>query len=124
MKWSWMKEKNNNKSENTKTSKNNLQTILEHNKHDYINIDPKINNDNQEQSTNRNNSRPKQQANKNNNKLKQLISVLKYLIGNTIGRNGNWIKPIQTQNNVIIQIKYCKDRTESLSIEGKKENVN
>ena len=84
-----MKEKNNNKSENTKTSKNNLQTILEHNKHDYINIDPKINNDNQEQSTNRNNSRPKQQANKNNNKLKQLISVLKYLIGNTIGRNGN-----------------------------------
>ena len=31
-----------------KTNKNSLQTILEHNKHE---IDPKTNNDNQEQST-------------------------------------------------------------------------
>ena len=43
-----MNEKENNTSENTKTNKNSLETILEHNKHE---IDPKTNNDNQEQST-------------------------------------------------------------------------
>ena len=55
---------NNNTSKNTKTNKNNLQTVLEHNKHDYIKIDPKTNNDNQEQSTRKNTSRQKLQANK------------------------------------------------------------
>ena len=29
-----------------------------------------------------------------------------------------------TQNNVVIQTKYREDRTQSLCIEGKKENVN
>ena len=43
-----LNEKENNTSENTKTNKNSLETILEHNKHE---IDPKTNNDNQEQST-------------------------------------------------------------------------
>ena len=38
---------NDDTSENNKTNKNNLQTILEHNKHDYMEIDPKMNNDNQ-----------------------------------------------------------------------------
>ena len=48
MKQNWMKKKIINTSENTKTNKNSLETILEHNKHE---IDPKTNNDNQEQST-------------------------------------------------------------------------
>ena len=43
-----MKKKIINTSENTKTNKNSLETILEHNKYE---IDPKTNNDNQEQST-------------------------------------------------------------------------
>lgn len=48
------KRENNNISENTKTAKIINQTILDHNKHDYINKDPKSNNDNQEQSTSKN----------------------------------------------------------------------
>ena len=45
---------NNDPSENTKTNKNNVQKILEHNRHDYMKIDSKTNNDNQEQSTSKN----------------------------------------------------------------------
>ena len=52
------------------------------------------------------------------------MSVPIYLIGNIVGRNGHRIKSIQTQNNVVIQTKYREDRTQSLCIEGKKENAN
>ena len=38
---------NNNTSENAESNQNNSQTILEHNKHDYIKTDPKASNDNQ-----------------------------------------------------------------------------
>ena len=41
-------------SENTKTNKNNLETILDHNKNEYMKTDPKANNDNQEKSTSKN----------------------------------------------------------------------
>ena len=115
---------NNNTSENAESNKNNLQTILEHNKHDYIKTDPKTSNDNQEQSTSKNTFKAETTSKRNNDKIIQIISVPTYLIGNIIGRNGHRIKSIQTQNNVIIQIKYHKNRTQSLCIEGKKENVN
>ena len=61
---------NNNTSENTKTNKNNLQTILEHNKHDYIEIDPKTNNHDQEQSGSKNNSKAETTNKQNNDKIK------------------------------------------------------
>ena len=115
---------NNNTSENTKTNKDSLQTMLDHNKCDYIKNDPKTNNDNQEQSTSKNTFKAKTADKHNNDKIKQTVSVLTYLIGNIIGRNGHRIKCIQTQNNVIIQTKYREGRTQSLCIEGKKENVN
>ena len=115
---------NNDASENTQTDKNNLQTILERNKHDYIKIDPKMNNDSQEQSTSKNAVKAETTSKQNNDKIKQIISVPTYLIGNIIWRNGHRIKSIQTQNNVVIQTKYRKDRNQSLYIEGKKENVN
>ena len=108
----------------TKTNKNNLQTILEHNKHGYIKIDPKTNNDNQEQSTSKNALKAETTCKQNNDKIKQIISVPTYLIGNIIWRNGHRIKSIQTQSNVVIQTKYRKDRNQLLYIEGKKENVN
>ena len=98
---------NDDTSENTKTNKNNLQTILEHNKHDYMKIDPKSNNDNQEQSTSKNALKAETTCKQNNDKIKQIISVPTYLIGNIIWRNGHRIKSIQTQNNVVIQTKYC-----------------
>ena len=98
---------NDDTSENTKTNKNNLQTILEHNKHDYMKIDPKMNNDNQKQSTSKNTLKAETTSKQNNDKIKQIISVPAYLIGNIIGRNGHRIKSIQTQNNVVIQTKYC-----------------
>ena len=115
---------NNNTSENTKTNKDSLQTMLDHNKRDYIKNDPKTNNDNQEQSTSKNTFKAKTTDKHNNDKIKQTVSVLTYLIGNIIGRSGHRIKCIQTQNNVIIQTKYREGRTQSLCIEGKKENVN
>ena len=93
---------NNNTSENTETSKNNLQTILEHTKHDYIKTDPKTNKDNQEQSTSKNTFKAETTSKQNNDKIKQMISVPTYLIGNIIGRNGHRIKSIQTQKNVVI----------------------
>ena len=105
---------NNNTSEITKTNKNNLQTILEHNKHDYIEIDPKTNNHDQEQSGSKNNFKAETTNKQNNDKVKQIISVRTYLIGNILGRNDHRIKYIQTQNNVVIQAKYSKDRTQSL----------
>ena len=114
----------NDTSDNTKTNKNNIQTILEHNKHDYMKIDPKTNNDNQEQSTSKNTLKAETKTKQNNDKIKQIISVPTYLIGNIVGRNGHRIKSIQTQSNVVIQAKYCQDRNQSLCIEGKKENVN
>ena len=110
---------NDNTSENTKTNKNNLQTILEQNKHDYIKIDPKANNDNQEQSTSTNTLKAETTSKQNNAKIKQIISVSTYLIGNIIGQNSHRIKSIQTQNNVVIQTKYRKNRTQPLRTEGK-----
>ena len=70
-------------------------------------IDPKMNDDNQEQSTNKNDLKAETTSKQNNDKIKQIISVLAYLIGNIIGRNGHSIKSIQTQKNVVIQTKYC-----------------
>ena len=76
---------NNNTSENTKTNKGSLQTLLEHDKHDYIKNDPKINNDNQEQSTSKNTFKAGTTDKHNNDKIKQVISLPTYLIGNIIG---------------------------------------
>ena len=88
-------------------------------------IDPKTNNDNQEQSTSRNTVKLETTSEQNNDKTKQIISVPTYLIGNTIGQNGHRIKSIQTQNNVVIQSKYREERNQSRRYrEGKKENVN
>ena len=115
---------NKNTSENTETNKNNLQTLLKHNKHDYIKADPKTKNDNQEQSTSKNTFKAETTSKQNNDKIKEIISVPTYLIGNIIGQNGHRIKSIQTQNNVVLHTKYQEDRTQSLCIEGKKENVN
>ena len=61
---------NNNTLENTKTNKDSLQTILEHNKHDYIKNDPKTNNDNQEQSTSTNTFKAETTDKHNNDKIK------------------------------------------------------
>ena len=115
---------NDDTSENTKTNKNNLQTILEHKKHDYMKIDTKTNNHNQEQSTSRNTLKAETTSKQNNDKIKQIISVPTHLIGNIIGWNGHRIKSVQTQNNVVIPTKYREDRNQSLCIEGEKENVN
>ena len=52
------------------------------------------------------------------------MSVPIYLIRNIVGRNGHRTKSLQTQNNVVIQTKYREERTQSLCIESKKENVN
>ena len=87
-------------------------------------IDPKMNNDNQKQSTSKNTLKAETTSKQNNDKIKQIISVPAYLIGNIIGRNGHRIKSIQTQNNVVIQTKYREDRTQSLCIVGEKENAN
>ena len=107
---------NNNTSENTEANKNNLQIILEHNKHGYIKADPKTNNDNQEQSTSKNTFKAETTSKQNNDKIKQIISVPTYVIKNITGRNAHRIKSIQTQNNVAMQTKYHEDRTQSLCI--------
>ena len=87
-------------------------------------IDPKTNSDNQEQLTSKNTLKAETPSKQNNDKIKQIILVPTYLIRNIIGQNGHRIKFIQTQNNVVIQTKYCEDRNQSLCMEGKKENVN
>ena len=87
-------------------------------------IDPKMNNDNQEQSTSKNTLNAETTSKQNNDKIKQIISIPTYLIGNTIGWNGHRIKSIQTQNNVVIQTKYRKNRNQSICIKSKKEHVN
>ena len=60
---------NDDTSENIKTNKNNSQTILEYNKHDYLKIDTKTNNDNQEQSTSRNTLKAETTNKQNNEKI-------------------------------------------------------
>lgn len=66
---------NNQTSENTKTNENNLQSILEHNKHDYINEDPKTNNHNQKQLTSKNTCKTETNNKQINDKIKEIISV-------------------------------------------------
>ena len=48
-------------------------------------IDPKMNNDNQEQSTSKNTLNAETTSKQNNDKIKQIISIPTYLTGNTIG---------------------------------------
>ena len=52
-----------------KTNKDNLQTILEHNKHNQIKNNPKTNNDNQEQSTSKNAFKEETTTKHNNDKI-------------------------------------------------------
>ena len=95
---------NDNSSENTKTNKDNLQKLLEHNKHDYIKNHPKTNNKNQEKSTSKSPFKVETAKKQDNDKIKQIISVPTYLIRNKIGQNGYKIKTIQTQNVTIQSI--------------------
>ena len=62
---------------------------MTNNKHDYNNKDPKTNNDNQEQSIGKNTFKAETKIKQNNNEIKQIISFLRYPIGNIIERNGN-----------------------------------
>ena len=64
------RENNNNTSENTKTNKDSLQIIFEHNKHGYIKNDPKANDNNQEQSTSKNTFQAETTDKHNNDKIK------------------------------------------------------